>query len=52
MNDNPTDNFTQFAKQLKGELNLIDSEELNRMKKHKAQLQENFKKGIDEITFG
>ena len=51
MNNNPTDHFTQFSEQLKGELNLIDSEELNRMKEHKSQLQENFKKGIDDITF-
>lgn len=50
MNDNPTEKFADLAERLKNELLLIDSDELNRMKKHKAQMQENFKKGIDEIT--
>ncbi len=50
MNDNPTEKFEGLTEHLKKELNLIDSDELNRMKKHKAQMQENFKKGIDEIT--
>ena len=50
MNDNPTEKFEGLTEHLKKELNLIDSDELIRMKKHKAQMQENFKKGIDEIT--
>lgn len=50
MNDNSTEKFADLAERLKNELLLIDSDELNRMKKHKAQMQENFKKGIDEIT--
>lgn len=50
MNDNSTEKFADLAERLKNELLLIDSDELNRMKKHKAQKQENFKKGIDEIT--
>ena len=50
MNDNPSEKFADLTEHLKKELNLIDSDELNRMKKHKAQMQENFKKGIEEIA--
>ncbi len=50
MNETSTVNFSQFVEQLKDNLSLIDSEEINQMKDHKAQLQESLKKGIDEIA--